>query len=89
MKIQFESYLKTKGYKETTPSGNPSTVYDYIKRIDRVCDDENMTWEELANNIEQIVLEYSSGGRKEEQGKVSHNAVINALKRFREFVQKS
>ena len=37
IKKQFERYLISKGYSQTTPSGNPSTVYDYIKRIDKIC----------------------------------------------------
>lgn len=36
MKEQFKTYLREKGYKEYTPSGNPGTVYDYMKRIDSV-----------------------------------------------------
>ncbi|UZQ52389.1 hypothetical protein [Clostridium kluyveri] len=51
MKKQFEEYLINKGYKQTTPSGQPSTVYDYMKRIDRVCDWENMNWEQLADSV--------------------------------------
>jgi hypothetical protein len=88
MKDSFERYLIEQGYKVTIPAGNPSTVYDYIKRIDKVCDWENMTWSELANNIGKIVAEYDVGGSKEDYGRKSHNAVINALRRFYEFVDK-
>ncbi len=86
MKNQYEDYLIKKGYSVTTPSGNPSTVYDYIKRIDRVCLNENMTWNELAGQISMIITQYDIGGSKEELGRKSHNAVINALKRFGDFV---
>lgn len=86
MKKQFEEYLINKGYKQTTPSGHPSTVYDYIKRIDKVCEWEDMTLKQLADSIQKIVHQYDIGGEKENLGKVSHNAVINALRRFYDFV---
>ena len=85
MKKQFEKYLIDKGYKQLTPSGNPSTVYDYIKRIDKICEIENINWQQLADNIQTVLEEYDIGGIKEELGKKSHNAVINALRRFSEF----
>ena len=86
MKKQFEEYLINKGYKQTTPSGRPSTVYDYIKRIDKICKWENITWEQLAGSIQKLLSKYDIGGEKEELGKLSHNAVISALKRFSDFV---
>ncbi|AWK52782.1 hypothetical protein DIC82_18060 [Clostridium beijerinckii] len=88
MKKQFEEYLVSKGYKQTTPSGKPSTVYDYIKRIDRVCEWENMTWEQLPDKIQKVLYQYDIGGEKENLGKISHNAVINALRRFHDFVMR-
>lgn len=84
---QFEDYLIEKGYKVETPSGQPSTVYDYIKRINKVCKWENMTWDTLAQNINSIVTKYDIGGSKEDKGAISHNSVINALKRYSEFLQ--
>lgn len=86
MKKQFEGYLINKGYKQTTPSGNPSTVYDYIKRIDKICKWEGISWQQLANGIESYLPQYDIGGKKEDLGKTSHNAVINALRRFSEFI---
>lgn len=88
MKNQFEKYLINQGYSLTTPSGNPSTVYDYQKRIDKVCEWENCSWETLALNISVIVVLYDVGGAKEELGNKSHRAVINALKQFKNFVQR-
>ena len=87
MKKQFENFLIDQGYKTETPSGNPSTVYDYIKRVEKVCEWENFTWLQLAENIDKIVRLYDVGGAKESCGNLSHRAVINALKRFREFVR--
>ena len=85
MKDQFKAYLIKQGYSVTTPSGNPSTVYDYVKRIDKVCEWEYSTWKELAQNIDSIVIKYDVGGKKEHLGNKSHKAVINALKRYAEF----
>lgn len=86
MKVRFEEYLIKQGYKLKTPSGNPSTAYDYVKRIDRVCDWEGLTWEGAANIIGQLICQYDIGGEKEELGNKSHRAVINALKRYQEFI---
>lgn len=82
---QFELYLIRQGFSVRTPSGNPSTVYDYCKRVNRVCADENLTWETLAVHIATFVREYDIGGSKETEGSKSHRAVINALKAYKAF----
>ena len=87
MRKQFEDYLIKQGYAVKTPSGKPSAVYDYIKRIDKVCEIESITWHNLAMNISEVVIQYDSGGCKENIGKQSHHSVINALKRFSEFLK--
>ncbi len=84
---RFEKYLIEQGYKKTTPSGHPSTVYAYIKSINNICEWENITINSLADNIGRIVSEYDIGGAKEEYGYKSHNTVINALKSFERFVE--
>ena len=71
MRDRFKEYLILQGYKTVTPSGKPSTVSDYLKRIDKVCEYEHMTYEVLASNIDHIVSEYDVGGPKEALGKVS------------------
>jgi len=86
MKEEFKKYLIENGYKEWTPSGNPSTVYDYIKRIDKICEWESIFWGELASGVKKYLEQYEVGGIKEDLGKRLHNAVINALRRFSEFV---
>ncbi|MFA7435405.1 MAG: hypothetical protein WC006_03450 [Bacilli bacterium] len=86
---EFEEYLISLEYSIETPSGNPSTVTDYCRRIEKVCNVEGMSWDSLAKNIEQIVKEYDKGGIKEEAGRKSHNAVINALKRYWDFIDYS
>lgn len=80
MKKQFEEFLINRGHK-------PSTVCDYAKRVERVCKWEGVTWCQLEENIDNIVHLYDVGGEKESSGKQSHSSVINALRRFREFVR--
>ena len=87
MQEQFKKWLIRKGYKEYTPSGNPSTVYTYVKCIDKVCKIENLSWDALAKNIDYIVPLYDKNGEKANIGKQSHNSVISALKQFQEFVK--
>ena len=87
MKEDFEAYLVARGYKQVTPSGKPSTVYDYCRRIDFIVQEERCTWQELAEKIDDILPCYDSGGSKEGLGRLSHSAVINALKRFSEFIK--
>jgi hypothetical protein len=87
MKQEFANYLIGHGYKLTTPSGTFSTVYDYVKRVDKVCEWEGCSWETLAENIVVTVPKYDVGGEKADLGNISRRSVINALKRFKEFVQ--
>ena len=82
----FRRYLIQLGYSEYTPSGNPSTVYDYEKRIKRICERENITIKQLGNNISLYVKKYDTFGSEEAFGKKSHNAFISALKRYEEYM---
>ena len=85
MELAFEEYLINAGYKEETDSGNPSTVFSYTNAI-RVLEEEELNWHSLQNNIDNIVPIYDIGGVKQRIGAKSNSTVINALKRFREFV---
>ena len=83
----YEAYLINKGYATETPGGNPSTVYSYIGAIERhVLDSEHITWDYLKDNIDAVVKKYDIGGAKEDVGAISNSTVINALKRFKDFV---
>lgn len=82
---KFKNYLIKKGYSEYTPSGHPSTVYDYGKRIERICKREGVPIEELAENISVYVEKYDTHGNEADFGKRSNNAYISALKRFKQF----
>ena len=84
---EYEKYLISIGYKQTTPSGHPSTVYQYLKAIRNVCDEEGINLNGLKENISSIILKYDIGGEKETIGAKSHKTVINALKRFEDFLK--
>jgi len=47
----FKTYLVKQGYSEYTPSGNPSTAYDYMKRVNKICSREAISIKHLADNI--------------------------------------
>lgn len=87
MENEFKIYLINQGYKEFTPSGNKSTVYDYIMRVNRILQWENLSWNELAENIAIIVSKYDIGGENEDIGKKSHNAYICALRAYQQFIK--
>ena len=82
----YEDYLIASGYKTETDNGDPSTVYAYIKAVDSVLSEEAISWSTLKANISDIVKKYDEGGEKEAFGRKSNKTVINALKRFEEFV---
>ncbi len=82
----FEDYLIEAGYKEETDSGNPSTVYSYIKGVETVLEEEGISWNTLEANISSVISKYDVGGEKEQIGAKSNSTVINALRRFEEFV---
>ena len=83
---QFESWLIDQGHPVQTPSGNKSTVPDYIRRVTKVAENEGISIDELANRIDTILPQYLPGGSKEEEGKTSHSAVSSALKKFKSFI---
>jgi hypothetical protein len=81
----FKNYLIQNDYKEFTPAGNPSTVYDYVNRVKNILDREKISIQNLATNIDSYVKKYDVDGIEAEYGNVGHRAVINALKRFQDF----
>lgn len=83
----FEEFLIDCGYSQVTPSGLPSTVPQYIHAIKKVCDAEHVSLITLPKCIDQIVKKYDVGGEKELVGKQGHSTVINALKRYAEFIK--
>lgn len=82
----YETYLIRSGYKTQTDKGLPSTVYAYIKAVDFVLDEEHLTWSALVDKIHIVIKKYDVGGEKEHLGNKSNKTVINALKRFQDYV---
>jgi hypothetical protein len=83
---QFYDYLVAHGKKEYTASGRKSTVYSYCNRIDKICERESMTWEQLAENIETVLPKYDVGGSEEAYGMSSSKTPGNALRSLAGFV---
>jgi hypothetical protein len=61
-------------------------VYSYGNAVENVRQNENLDWNELIGQIENLVAEYGPGGRKEAEGKKGNNTVICALRGFARFV---
>lgn len=83
---KFRTFLIGQEYSEVTPSGKPSTVYDYEKRIKRICERENVSINEFANNIEYYVDQYGPDGKDADFGRKSHNAYISAIRKYAEYL---
>lgn len=79
MQEQFEEYLQTKNYRVTT-------CIDYPARLERLCRKEKISYEYLAQHLAEIMPQYETTGKKSSYGKRSHSSVINALRRFAEFL---
>ena len=79
MQKQFEEYLQSKNYR-------PTTSIDYSARLERLCRKEKISYEHLAQHIYEIMPQYENTGKKSSYGKRSHSSVINALRRFAEFL---
>lgn len=86
IQVQYEIYLQAAGYSVLTPKGNPSTVPQYSRAIEKTLEKERLTWSELKTRIANIIPKYDNGGIFEDFGNRSNKTVINALKRFGEFV---
>ena len=82
----FKNYLIQEGYSEFTPSGKPSTVYDYMKRVEKICAKEKITTGKLVENINFYLDKYGPNGNESEFGKRSHNAFISALRKFESYL---
>ena len=79
MQKQFEEYLQSKNYSATT-------AIDYPARLERLCRKEKFSYEHLAQHLAEIMPQYEKTGKKSSYGKRSHSSVINALRRFAEFL---
>lgn len=82
MQKQFEEYLQAKNYSNLTS-------IDYTARLERLCRKEKFSYEHLAQHIAEIMPQYERDGKKSSYGKRSHSSVINALRRFAEFLSEA
>ena len=82
MQKQFEQYLQAKNYSNLTS-------IDYLARLERLCRKEKISYEHLAQHLAEIMPQYERTGNKSSYGKRSHSSVINALRRFAEFLSEA
>jgi hypothetical protein len=54
--------------------------------VEKVVEREGLSWSQLSNDIANIVQKYDKDGAEEDFGNRGNKTVINALKRFQEFV---
>ena len=78
----FEAWLLDNNYK-------PTTAVDYPDRLRRLCEREKISYKHLAQHIYQIMPEYEKTGKKSSYGRRSHSSVLNALRRFAEFLSEA
>lgn len=82
MQKEFESWLLEKNYR-------PTTSVDYPARLERLCRKEKISYEHLAQHLAEIMPQYETTGKKSSYGKRSHSSVLNALRRFAEFLSEA
>lgn len=87
IQTQYEVYLEAAGYPVVGISGNDSTVPQYSRAVEKVVEREGLSWSQLVDDIVKIVKKYDKGGSEEDYGDRGNKTVINALKRFAEFVE--
>ena len=82
---QYEIYLEAAGYAVIGVNGSASTVPQYSYAVEKVLEREGLSWNQLKNDIDNIVKKYDKNGAEEDYGNRGNKTVINALKRFQEF----
>ena len=85
----FESFMLKNGYSAKTENDTKSTVYAYVNSVKSVMSDEGLDWTSLVKQISSIASIYDIGGAKEAIGDRGNRTVINALRRFEDFVNNS
>jgi hypothetical protein len=78
--------LEAADYPVVGISGNDSTVPQYSRAVEKVVEREGLNWNQLSSDIDNIVRKYDKNGPEEDYGNRGNKTVINALKRFQEFV---
>lgn len=86
LQIEYEEYLIAAGYPITGISGKISTVPQYSRGVEKVLEREGLTWNQLADDIYNIVKKYDKNGPEEDFGNRGNRRIINALYRFAEML---
>lgn len=76
---KFENWLLQNNYK-------PNTAKDYKYRIQRICKKEDISLDMLVVNIANVLPQYELTGVKSAYGRMSHESVKQALRRFNKFL---
>ena len=81
----YKNWLIQKGYSTTTQNNKPSTVYDYMTSLVRVCHWESKTVEQLAEAISTI-LPQDTIGEHAARGRMKSRAVRSSIRAFSKFL---
>lgn len=74
---EFREYLNINGY-------SPNTVNAYLSAIKQICLIEQISFCELFQDINDYVMQYRIGGKKEALGERGHGTWRNALNRLKD-----
>ena len=86
MKKQYEKFLLEHGFSERSGRLLPSTIYAYIRGIEHACKYENLSIEQLAENINTIAPTYQPGQKNSVKGRGLSRAVRCSLVQFQKFI---
>lgn len=81
----YKNWLIQKGYSTTTQNNKPSTVYDYMTSLVRVCHWESKMVEQLAESISTILPQYTIGEHSA-RGRMKSRAVRCSIRAFSKFL---
>lgn len=77
-KEKFVEHLEVNGHK-------PSVAKDYAGRIKKILEEENISVQTLAHDVDQWITEYKTG-KYASKNKAKHYAPSSALIKFKDFV---
>lgn len=82
----YKNWLVENGFSAFTASGQPSSVYDYLRGLKYVCAWEDKSIEQLADSISEIAPMYCSTGIHCVKGRMISRSVRCSLRQFNKFV---
>ncbi|MCL1892432.1 MAG: hypothetical protein FWF97_04070 [Alphaproteobacteria bacterium] len=87
MKNEYKLWLEKHGYAYFTANARPSTIYDYMRGLKRVCREEKLSVEGVAKRIDSLVSTYQRYGKKSNIGRTISRSVRSSLVQFGKFVK--